>query len=472
VICSLFLCFSAHILHAKEEGADFIEKTGSAPLAPEIISAPEIKCTITNQSHPYDDQRGCFVLQEGDKFSVERVIKSAPQIATILALETDFLDAALSVDGQRVLPLQPLNSKNLIFSFKLEEPIVTKFDWVATDRSSTPKLVNLRAEDAFNVTTNECSLSLCVDGSNTIEPPTCDLRITSPLPLQCAGNGVEINISASGSSTNVPGRLNYNYATTCRNAAIVDGATSSEAMLSSDATLFISPSKGEECSVTATVTDSRMQSSTCAVEFAAPNCDLSDRCTSELDICGVCGGDGSSCLTCETIDVTSIQMTSELHLRSAAEKLRTFFSNIEQRYRTRNMLRSHLGGMLERKGERLNAREAAAIQVLWTPPSLISLCAGPQINTCSVDRYDETVELFRQKIDNIRQLSLNNSRKFNRRRVRDLLIERGLTFKKARRQSIQRSIKLRRAVRADLNKARDTFNGLPVENFSCEGLSS
>ena len=121
VICSLFLCFSTHIQHAKAKEADFIEKTGSAPLAPEIISAPEIKCTITNQSHLYDDQRGCFVLQEGDKFSVERVIKSAPQIATILALETDLLDAALSVNGQRVLPVQPSDSPNLIFSFELEK---------------------------------------------------------------------------------------------------------------------------------------------------------------------------------------------------------------------------------------------------------------------------------------------------------------------------------------------------------------
>ncbi len=161
VICSLFLCFSTHVLHAKEEEADFIEKTGSAPLAPEIISAPEIKCTITNQSHLYDVQRGCFVLQEGDKFFVERVIKSAPQIATILALETDFLGAALSVDGQRVLPLQPLNSKNLIFSFKLEEPIVTKFEWVATDRSSTPKSVKFRADDAVSFTSPECSFRVC-----------------------------------------------------------------------------------------------------------------------------------------------------------------------------------------------------------------------------------------------------------------------------------------------------------------------
>lgn len=472
VICGLFLCFSTHILHAKAQGADFIGKTEEVPPTPEIVSAPEIICKITEHSHPYDTERGCFVIPEGDKFLVKSVIKTSPQTPTALSYETNFPEAKFSVDGQRVLPLQPLNSKNLIFSFKLLTSSETEFVWVAKDSSSTDNLVDLRVPDGYNGTINGCSLSLCVEGRNTTEPPTCNLRITSPLPLQCAGNGVEINISASGSSTNVPGRLNYNYATTCLNAEIVDGATSSEAMLSSDATLFISPSKGEQCAVTATVTDLLNQKSTCAVSLAAPNCDLSDRCTSELDSCGVCGGDGSSCLTCETIDVTSIQMSSELHLRSAADRLRSFFSKTEERYRARNMLRSHLAGMLENKVNRLNTREAAAIQVLWTPPSLISLCAGPQINTCSVERYDETVELFRQKIDKIRQFSLNNSRKFNKRRVRDLLRERGLTFEKARRQSIERAIRLRRAVRADLKKARDTFNGLPVENFSCEGLSS
>jgi hypothetical protein len=148
------------------------------------------------------------------------------------------------------------------------------------------------------------------------------------------------------------------------------------------------------------------------------------------------------------------------------------FLKIEDRYKKRNMLRSHLAGMLERKVDRLNAREAAAIQVLWMPPSLISLCAGPQINTCSIEQYDETVVLFKAKIKGVRRLSRKNSRGFIKRRIRDWLIDRGLPPEKARRRGIRRAVKLRRAVSEDLNKARDTFDELPTENFSCEGLSS
>jgi hypothetical protein len=148
------------------------------------------------------------------------------------------------------------------------------------------------------------------------------------------------------------------------------------------------------------------------------------------------------------------------------------FLKIEERYKERKMLRSHLAGMLERKVNRLNTREAASIQVLWMPPSLISLCTGPQINTCSVERYDETVELFRKKIKRVRRSLRYNSRSFFKNRLYFLLREKGVFPEKARYRSTRKVRQQRREVRQELRAALDSFTDLPTENFSCEGLSS
>ncbi len=165
-------------------------------------------------------------------------------------------------------------------------------------------------------------------------------------------------------------------------------------------------------------------------------------------------------------------MTSELYLRSAVDRLRSMFLKIEERYKERKMLRSHLADMLERKVNRLNTREIAAIKVLWMPPSLISLCTGPQINTCSVERYDETVELFGEWTKRVRRSLRYNSRSFFKNRLYFFLREKGVFPEKARYRSIRKVRQLRREVRQELQAALDTFTDLPTESFSCEGLSS
>lgn len=459
---ALFLACPIQFLNAQEQTHDFVLEEASPvpgmPLPPE----PKFSCsTALDSEYIFDAKRGCYIVPEGQLFSTVIEIQKLPSTPSIaLSLTLNFMGAMVSVNG---ISLKPSDTGT--YSFSLSDALTNlMLSWKPTS-SKTLDEVSISGPSKIE-TPSSCSFSVCSDTVTSIEPPQCDLRVTSTIPHQCSEGGVEIALSASESSTTVPGGLSYAYTTTCSNGAILDQQNPSDALLS------ISPATGEQCAVTATVTDLLNQSSTCFVELAIPNCDSSDQCPSEIDACGVCGGDGSSCLTCETVDITSIQMSSELYVRSAADQLRSFFSKIKQRYKNRNMFRSHLAGMLERKEDRLNSREAAAIQVLWMPPSLISLCTGPQINTCSVDQYDETVTLFQEKIKRVRKLSRYNTRTFFKNRLYQLFKERGLPSEQARKRSIKRSVKLRGAVREDLNRARDTFKEIPPENFSCEGLTS
>lgn len=464
---AFFLAYPIQFVNAQEKTDDFLLEEAVAlpiPVAP-LPPDPALSCSVLlDADYTFDSRRGCYLAPQEQLFStvigIEK-LSSTPDIA--LSLTLNFKDATVSVNGASLEP----SSQAFTYTLSLlDETTNLMLSWTPTSLKTLYE-VSITGPSKIEVPSS-CSFSVCADTALTTEPPTCDFRVTSTIPHQCSGEDedVEIALSASESSTSMPGGLSYAFSTTCSNGEILDGTSPSEALLS------ISGARGEECSVTATVTDLLRQSSSCSVELDIPNCDSSDTCPGEVDVCGVCGGDGSSCITCETEDVTSIQMTSELHLRSAADLLRSMFSKIEERYKERKMLRSHLASMLERKVNRLNTREAAAIQVLWMPPSLISLCAGPQINTCSIEQYDETVVLFEAKIKWVRRLSRKNTRTFIKRRIRDWLIDRGLAPEKARRRGIRRAVKLRRAVREDLNKARDTFDELPRENFSCEGLSS
>lgn len=469
----LFMLVHTSFLFAEADFSPEQEATSTNPqqLIP-VSQDSALSCGFTSSSHTFDPKRNCYQVGPREILSGFFGVKNNKEVTQVVQLFT-LPGVEIALGEKNLIPQVADDYANEAVRYDVKIATAEKFAVsVKTPAALDAPYTLIEAKISKELVSPSCAIAMCVDEAVLPPAPICRLRVTSSTPPLCNTNGVNLTFSAAESTSLISDGLSYQFSTTCSQATLTRKS------IGTDISLVVSPSTGESCSTSVTVTDSLKQSSSCTIDHELPDCLASDQCVtpegtvSAYDICGVCDGDGSSCLTCKTVDVTSIQMTSELHLRSAAERLRSLFLKIEDRYKKRNLLRSHLAGMLWRKVNRLNTREVAAIQVLWIPPSLISLCTGPQINTCSVDQYDETVTLFQEKIKLIRKGSRYNARGFFKRRIYDLLRNRGLSPEEARSRSVRRVRRVRQDVRTALKQALATFKEIPAQNFSCEGLTS
>jgi len=131
---------------------------------------------------------------------------------------------------------------------------------------------------------------------NLETPPVCDAG--GPYQQACGGDQTRIKLDGSGSSDPEGKVLTYKWSTTCQDISI-DNATSATPTVT-----LTGPGKGTaaDCKAILVVSDGVLNS-TCEAPISVPACE--PECTDssgkpgELDECGVCNGDGTSCQGCD-----------------------------------------------------------------------------------------------------------------------------------------------------------------------------
>jgi hypothetical protein len=131
---------------------------------------------------------------------------------------------------------------------------------------------------------------------NTV--PVCNAG--GPYAKACQGTETKITLDGSASQDPEGKTLTYKWSSSCSNITI-DNATSATPIIT-----LTGPGLGEpaQCSVSLTVNDG-VKSSSCEAPVEVPAC--SSDCnnkpggSAQVDICGVCGGDGTSCLGCDGV---------------------------------------------------------------------------------------------------------------------------------------------------------------------------
>lgn len=130
-------------------------------------------------------------------------------------------------------------------------------------------------------------------------PPVCNAG--GSYEKECQGAQTRVRLDGSGSKDPENKALTYKWSTNCSNVSI-DSAT-----IVSPEIVLTGPGAGNDVACTATlVVSDGVHSSTCQAPISVPACDQGScrdgsGARGELDQCGVCNGDGKSCLGCDRI---------------------------------------------------------------------------------------------------------------------------------------------------------------------------
>ncbi|GEM_PF-5971064 len=158
----------------------------------------------------------------------------------------------------------------------------------------------------------ECSFSVETEPN---EPPEGEFDGEIP-PLPCSDPRVSQTLTLLVTDDGVPNNiLNYQWSSTCPNATFSDsGGTvqGSQATLQTSIT-FDAETNGlpSSCTVTANVSDglkSKDFTVLLTVEQCQKDCAGTINGNAQFDICGVCEGDGTSCLDCEGTPFGSVKI--------------------------------------------------------------------------------------------------------------------------------------------------------------------
>jgi hypothetical protein len=195
--------------------------------------------------------------------------------------------------------------------FEVPLPIgqFNKFSPGAQDRGQPNKFFSGVVKTAFMVdfSRQELTWQLAAQSATASEhskpcnpntAPVCNAG--GPYAKACQGTETKITLDGSASQDPEGKTLTYKWSSSCSNIKI-DNATSAAPIVT-----LTGPGLGEpaQCSVSLTVNDG-VKSSSCEAPVEVPAC--SNDCnnkpggSAQVDICGVCGGDGTSCLGCDGV---------------------------------------------------------------------------------------------------------------------------------------------------------------------------
>jgi hypothetical protein len=203
---------------------------------------------------------------------------------------------AVSVSG-----LDGKDASFTAFKAPSNPPNYANWSCTTTDISFTPKLVdvgshtfNVSFTDSFGATA-VCPVKVTVP-NNTI--PVCDPPKNYE-NQKCQGESSKISFSNPVCRDADNNKLSFTWKTTCPQASIVSTANGVEVTYASEVNKV--PSM---CEVTATVSDgfsSVVVTHKTSILACSKDCKGVVNGTSLVDRCGVCGGDGNSCLDCKGI---------------------------------------------------------------------------------------------------------------------------------------------------------------------------
>ena len=188
-------------------------------------------------------------------------------------------------------------------------PFPVNFSWTPTlTDAGSSHLVDILFDDGLSEVS--CPLSFCVPED---QPPVCDLAITGT--PECAGpeEATVVRFDASGSFDPEGVELVYEWSTDCVDNEGVPLVVTPLGDGEEAEMVFLDPGLGHDvsCNVSVTVFDRNTQSSNCNIPVEIEACEF-ECLPSQEDACGVCFGPGENCcadegLACDPCDQSIVR---------------------------------------------------------------------------------------------------------------------------------------------------------------------
>lgn len=213
-------------------------------------------------------------------------------------------------------------------------------------------------------------------------PPTC--TIGGAVETFCSGSSNAATASISASASDPDGTpLTLNWTAICPQAlagkSSFSGANSSTLGMSFDVSSLTAV---QQCSLIFVASDNENPQSSCTSSVTVKPCNTdctgAANGTAKVDRCGVCGGDGQSCLDCKTVTTTPSLIALDGNANVAQQLVFRSATLLRKDKRVERKKRFEVAAKLVNDAK---AADSAVWTRIWTVPQSVTTCGNT--NFCS-----------------------------------------------------------------------------------------
>lgn len=293
------------------------------------------------------------------------------------------------------------------FTVVLDIPALNKFSPAPENRGQPSAFLPGRNAKVFS-TTSETGLTWTLGGlsaqSNNLVPqcipnagPLC--KVIASANTTCGGAQTSIALDGSQSSDPEGLTLNYQWTTDCANATFSNSGAAKP-------TLTINTNgQAVTCGVRLVVNDGLNNSTPCnsniAVNSCATDCAGKPNGSSSVDRCGVCGGDGQSCLNCTSVDTTDTKFSLDIGVASQKHLV----TKLGRRLSTLSRKNPKYKGLIDSSNKEAQALYVEAWKVAWTSfPNVLTTCTNVQF--CQKTDYSASLSTYGTSSKRLKAIAL------------------------------------------------------------------
>ena len=252
--------------------------------------SPSCQYKLTGNAE-YNSQRGCYEVYAGDTISASFALN-------------DYEEDDFNVRYNHGLPAAAqFSPRGPEVNFSGSGDINLSWTPSQGDVSSDIYPVWLMINDEHGAMA-ECGIDVCVQENLA---PLCNITFTDPTPEQCDGDITKLAFTTDGSRDPENKTLRFEWTTTCPNSSVTRDFVINNFVPRTGSLVLNDPGDGiavNGCELILTVSDGT-NSTSCStpvnVNACELDCDGVANGDGELDDCGICNGDNSTCSDCNGV---------------------------------------------------------------------------------------------------------------------------------------------------------------------------
>lgn len=243
--------------------------------------------------------------------------------------------------------------------------------------------------------------AVCVLAGTVSAQTYCDAGISYSGPCQ----GEETYINLDGTNSGGAGTLSFSWSSDCADADLIDPLTATPTLI------LYGPGKGNaaSCKVYLEINDSGgcgcQKNCSCVAQCEATveipachiDCEGTINGTKEVDRCGVCGGDGNSCLGCENVDITQDQFALDGNLFALRGLVNKAARELKLAART-----SKDRAFAKKAKKDANKIYTEGWSLTWSLPNIVTTCTNQAF--CTSTDNSGTIQSFNNASNQLNQL--------------------------------------------------------------------